>query len=85
MTPLDFRSDGHVQTSRILRFRDEAGESNPGRPETVRALSCAECVHGKTRFGCSRACPYYDRFETRGTPVLAGVVAELATAGVGAV
>lgn len=57
----------------------------PGRPLTVRAAGCAECVHGKTRFGCSRACPYYDRFETRGTPVLAGVVAELATAGVGAV
>lgn len=91
MTPLDFRSDGHIRANtfnrRIFRFQDEAeqGTSSPGKPETVRALSCAECVHGKTRFGCSLACPYYDRFETRGTPVLAGVVAELATAGVGAV
>lgn len=59
MTPLNFRSDGHVQVSHILRFKDEAGESNPGKPITVPATSCAECIHGETCFGCTVACPRY--------------------------
>lgn len=77
MTPLDFRSDGHHH---IIRFKDEAdpGESNPGRPETVRALSCAECIHGETCYGCTVACPMYEaRAERVGVPYLANVIHEL--------
>lgn len=66
MTPLDFRSDGHIRANpfnrRIFRFQDEAepGASNPGKPITVTATSCAECIHGETCYGCTIACPRYE-------------------------
>lgn len=76
MTPLDFRSDGHIRTNpfnrRIFRFQDESepGISSPGKPETIRALSCAECVHGETCYGCTAACPHWSMLRMMGAELL---------------
>ena len=63
MTPLDFRSDGHIHAHpfnrRVYRFQDEQDVSNPGRPITVTATSCPVCIHGETHYGCGPACPRY--------------------------
>ncbi len=64
---------GTTRNCHIFSRAYDAENPGPGRPLTVRAAGCAECVHGGTGFGCSRACPYYGTSEMRRTPVLAAV------------
>lgn len=66
MTPLyfgsifpDYHTPGIRNTHLFSRAWDDENPG-PGRPETVRASGCHECIHGAMHWGCTKACPFYE-------------------------